>query len=104
MSYEFQVRKRAFDLVRDENFTLAQAFKDACASSEVEELHFTTPIALMQHKRPAPAPKGKGSWTIDQDWAKWPRKGDYEGEKGDYNGGPQGRPQGRRQGRHEGQE
>eukprot|EP00972_Heterocapsa_arctica_P057667 8506123-Heterocapsa_arctica.AAC.1 len=67
MSYEFQVRKRAFDLVRDEHHTLAQAFKAACACSEVKELHFTTPIALMQHKRPPPTLDGKGAWHVDQD-------------------------------------
>ena len=97
MSYEYQVRKKAFDLVREENLTLAHAFKAACACSEVKELHFTTPIALAPMKRPAASADDKGSkWKRGRgDW-NYDDKGDNKGQKGGRKGDRKGDGKGKK--------
>ncbi len=53
LNYEYECRRRAFQMVREDNKCLTEALETVCASSELKELFFTTPIALgakWQHK------------------------------------------------------
>ena len=52
LTYEFECRKACFRLITDEGFTLKEALAMVVKDSEIKELYFTTPIALMpSHKR-----------------------------------------------------
>jgi hypothetical protein len=46
LDYDYQVRKRAYELITTASATLSAALKEACASSEVKELYLVTPMAL----------------------------------------------------------
>ena len=46
LDYDYQVRKKAYELVTTTNATVSSALRDACASSEVKELYLVTPMAL----------------------------------------------------------
>ena len=75
LSYEYQLRKAAFRRVRDDNVPLAVALLEATASSELRELFFTSPLALL----PRQAKRG-GEPTEDPRWAPKPRRD--KGQKG----------------------
>jgi len=75
LNYEYACRRRAMELVREDSQTLGAALNLAIADSELKEIHFTSPIALMgrrsnpnpNHDQPTKLPKlrvkgdGKGA-------------------------------------------
>jgi hypothetical protein len=78
LGYEKECRKRAFQSVREDNVTLADALKNCTKDSEIKELYFTTPLALMMSK-----PKqGKGTWEERRGKVKKQGKGNGKASKG----------------------
>ena len=62
LAYEFECRRKAFELIREEGQTLVAALQAVVKDPEIKELHFTTSIALtsrtMSHAPPVPTPTG----------------------------------------------
>ena len=58
LAYEFECRRKAFELIREEGHTLVTALQTVVKDPEIKELHFTTWIALtsrtMSHAPSAP--------------------------------------------------
>ena len=46
MNYEMEIRKKAFELVREEGFTLKRALQAAMTHEETRSLHFTIHLTL----------------------------------------------------------
>lgn len=58
LSYEFQVRKLAFTLVRENGRTVSQGLEMAMKDTEVKEIFFTSAIALGGKRSSPPQPPG----------------------------------------------
>ncbi|CAE8607179.1 unnamed protein product, partial [Polarella glacialis] len=58
LSYEFQVRKLAFTLVRENGRTVSQGLEMAMKDTEVKEIFFTSAIALGGKRSSPPPPPG----------------------------------------------
>jgi hypothetical protein len=90
LNYDLAMRREVFRRVREgEVDTIALAFEEVVKDTEIKELNFTSPIALMGAKRFA------GSQS-DQHW-KYPKTGDKgnQGQKGGYKGGKGGKAGGK---------
>ena len=84
MSYEYEVRKRAFYFVREEGQTLEQAIDSAIADQEVRALRFINPLSLIASTKRHHA---DAAGDHEQRWRQKSRKGDKggkgtKGEKG----------------------
>ena len=96
LHYELEIRKHAFSYVRETGATIDSALSRAMKDSELKEVHFTSPLALMGRRRfdgngDAPPPKwpkkwekgkGKGKEKGKEKGKKW-EKGTGKGAKGD---------------------
>ena len=51
MSYEHCCRRRAYQRVREDGENLMEALEEAIKDSELKEIAFTSPLALMSRKR-----------------------------------------------------
>lgn len=56
LRYEYELRKAAIKLVRDEGETLANAMSLVVRDPELKEIYFTSPIALSKNARSHPPP------------------------------------------------
>jgi len=88
LSYECECRKKAFRLVTEEGYSLREALPLVVKDSELKELYFTTPLALMARTRDAP-PRALARE------AKTPRTSSWSGKgaKGKGKGGGKRKPQ-----------
>ena len=93
LKYEYQIRKRAMDLVKDEGKGLRTALKLAMADTELRNMHFINRITLGSGGRKRTAPGDdtyKGRWQVKGDtsgkgaWksSKAKGKGKGNGKKG----------------------
>ena len=97
LSYEWQIRERAFEMVREENTTLVNALKLARADPELRSLRFTTPLTLEGAKRkqdqvslwrpPNKFPKGEGKAGGKDKGKKGKGKGKGDGKNDNSKGG-----------------
>ena len=85
LSYEYEVRKRAFYLVREEGQTLEQAIDSAIADQEVRALRFINPLSLIASTKRHTDADGDRA----QKWRQKTKKGDKgsKGTKGEKGGG-----------------
>ena len=77
LKYEFQIRKRAMELVKEEGMKLGAALDEAMQDSEVRALYFTANITLNRQRG-----TGKGSGQYEDEP---PLKKLRKGGKGDHN-------------------
>ena len=95
LSYEYQIRDKAFELVREMGTSLAQALKWARTDSELRSLKFTTPLTIESTKRKQDQ---VSLWKPPTKYQKGEGKGDYKGkgkDKGKDSKGRGGRNQGK---------
>ena len=52
LSYEFNIRKKAFELVREDGHSLAKALRMAREDSETRSLRFITPLGVPARRQP----------------------------------------------------
>jgi hypothetical protein len=60
LNYEYSVRKRAFEMVREEGLSLGVALVTCTHDSELKEINFTSPISLMGRRGVASLPHPEG--------------------------------------------
>ena len=89
LSYEWYIREKAFDLVKEEGFTLASALRKARKDPEIRLLKFVTPLSI----------EGKRKQEQTSLWREQPptkfQKGDEGKGKGkgkDFKGKAGGKP------------
>jgi hypothetical protein len=85
LHYEFEMRKSAFGMIRETGITIDEAISKAMRDSELKEVHFTSPLALMGRKRDGghgDPPPAKWSKKEMADW----RKGKGKGKTGKPDG------------------
>ena len=96
LKYEYQIRKLAFEKVRDDRITLTNAIEMAMVDSETRSLYFTANVTLATRKRG----KGKGDepphkYQKTQDIIKKGLKGPVKGGKGGKNKPAKGQGKGK---------
>ena len=74
LHYELQLRKRAFQLVRENGTRIDDALTEAMKDAELKEVHFTSPLALM-------GPQKRRQDIEQPNGGKW-QKGQGKGKKG----------------------
>jgi hypothetical protein len=88
LEYEFQVRKKAFALVRDDGTPLSEALGKAASDTELRDLHFMAPLLLSSRN-------GKGGkknhWQEEDAGGKGGKEGGKKRHKG---GGKEGKGKG----------
>jgi hypothetical protein len=89
LHYEYEIRKKALKECREMGTSLDQALSDAMKDSELKEVHFTSPLALMGRKRINDDTK---EWGKD----KWLKKEGGKGKK--EGGGAKGKGKGKKEG------
>ena len=62
LHYEYEIRKAAMKAARDHGQQIDEAMAAAVANAELKEVHFTSPLALMNMNRER-APKREGEWV-----------------------------------------
>jgi len=107
LSYEYECRKEALRLVREEGKTLNEALLDSMKDAEIRELHFISAVTLAGRKRGAepelPLPPNK--WQRGGKGAgkgKGSRANSKGGTKGDGNKGKTSIPKGKGKGKSKG--
>lgn len=79
LHYEYELRKAAMKAARDSGQQIDEALSAAMANSELKEVHFTSPLALMNMSRER-APKREGEWAKETNAEKKWRKGKGKGK------------------------
>ena len=81
LSYEYEVRKQSYELVKEEGKTLAEALEQCCKDAELRDLYLVTPMTLS-----SVAGRGKGGYVGGKGdkggWRAQPYE-NWEGGKGD---------------------
>ena len=80
LKYEFQIRKRAMEHIRDDKLTLKQGLERAMHDSEIRALYFTTPLTLQKRGTKRTAEEDTKPWKPTKP-NKEP-KGKSKGDKG----------------------
>ena len=60
LDYEYELRKKAYEWVSSDGFTLKDALQNAINDVEIKNVHFITPLALESHHYRTPSPKRHG--------------------------------------------
>ena len=87
LAYELKLRREAFKLVNAQTHTLHEALQHVIKSSEIKEIHFTTPLAIMSASRSRGADGGGPS--------KYQRRESKGGPKGGGKGDKKGKTKGK---------
>jgi hypothetical protein len=79
LHYEYEIRKAAMKAARDHGQQTDEAMTAAMANAELKEVHFTSPLALMNMNRER-ARKREGEWVQETNAEKKLRKGKGKGK------------------------
>ena len=96
LSYEYEMRKWAYEQVIREQTTLAEAIKAASKNTELKEKHFVTPYTLGVQRGATTGTKRATTAATEQDqYWDWGKKGVRKGKgRGGRKGGKGGKDKG----------